>query len=78
MWYYLIFLGRAIRHKNDYASIIMIDERINRESIIQRLPKWILPSLLDRSGKFGASFRSVTQVKIKALKIYASQSDAVF
>lgn len=57
------FLGRAIRHKNDYASIIMIDERINRSSIVERLPKWIFPSIRDRSGKFDFSFRDVSQVK---------------
>ena len=42
----------------------MIDERINRDSIIERLPKWILPSLLERSGKFNLSFRSISQVSL--------------
>ena len=40
----------------------MIDERMNRNSIIERLPKWVLSSLADRSGKFDLSFRSISQV----------------
>lgn len=56
-------IGRVIRHKKDYASIIMIDERCKRNSIIDRLPKWIIPSLLDRSGNFNYSFKSISQVK---------------
>jgi hypothetical protein len=44
----------------------MIDERINRNSMVERLPKWILPSISDRSGKFDSSFRSVSQVRMLA------------
>lgn len=45
----------------------MIDERMNRETIIDRLPKWILSSNPDRSGKFEVSFRSVSQVFLQIL-----------
>lgn len=34
-------IGRAIRHKNDYSSVILIDERYSSDRIIQKLPNWI-------------------------------------
>lgn len=61
-FYPSFYPGRAIRHINDFATIIMIDERINNNSIFFRLPNWILPSISDRSGKFDFSFKSVSQV----------------
>jgi chromosome transmission fidelity protein 1 len=37
-------IGRAIRHQNDYASIILIDSRycsMTQENLNDKLPKWI-------------------------------------
>ncbi|KAK6335364.1 ATP-dependent DNA helicase chl1 [Orbilia brochopaga] len=34
-------IGRAIRHRNDYAVILLLDRRFARESIWNKLPKWI-------------------------------------
>ncbi|RUS73449.1 hypothetical protein EGW08_018786 [Elysia chlorotica] len=34
-------IGRAIRHKNDYASILLLDQRYLRGNIINKLPAWI-------------------------------------
>ncbi|KAF3928382.1 hypothetical protein ABW21_db0208315 [Orbilia brochopaga] len=34
-------IGRAIRHRNDYAVILLLDKRFGRESIWNKLPKWI-------------------------------------
>ncbi|UXI20413.1 hypothetical protein NH340_JMT06356 [Sarcoptes scabiei] len=34
-------IGRAIRHRNDYATIIMLDERYGRNSIQSKLSDWI-------------------------------------
>jgi len=34
-------IGRAIRHKNDYALIVLLDQRYSRQSVISALPKWI-------------------------------------
>lgn len=34
-------IGRAIRHINDYAIILLIDDRFKTESISRKLPTWI-------------------------------------
>ena len=40
-----MFLGRAVRHINDYASVLLLDERYNEERINKKLPQWIRNSL---------------------------------
>ncbi|KAJ5780899.1 hypothetical protein N7457_006059 [Penicillium paradoxum] len=39
-------IGRAIRHVNDYAAIVMIDRRYELPRIQQKLPGWIRGSLI--------------------------------
>lgn len=39
-------VGRAIRHKGDYAAILMLDKRYGSERIQKKLPSWIRGSLL--------------------------------
>lgn len=34
-------IGRAIRHQNDYAAIILIDERYEKLSVNSKLSDWI-------------------------------------
>lgn len=48
-------IGRAIRHKGDYAAIVMVDSRFSGERVRRKLPGWILEGLVERSGerKFG-------------------------
>ncbi|EPQ26870.1 uncharacterized protein PFL1_05505 [Pseudozyma flocculosa PF-1] len=57
-------IGRAIRHKDDYASLLLLDRRYGRRDILERLPKWIgkeavvaerFGSVAQRNGAF---FRS--------------------
>lgn len=38
-------VGRAIRHKGDYATILMLDRRYGSKRIQDKLPKWIRGSL---------------------------------
>ncbi|KAL4945329.1 hypothetical protein BDV06DRAFT_185020 [Aspergillus oleicola] len=38
-------IGRAIRHRNDYAAIVLIDKRYGRSNIQAKLPSWIKQSL---------------------------------
>ena len=34
-------IGRAIRHKGDYATIVLADQRYAKASVRRRLPQWI-------------------------------------
>lgn len=55
-------IGRAIRHQNDFASIILFDKRYGTERIAKKLPKWIrsglqpgifsFPKAMQLTGKF--------------------------
>ncbi|MCJ1437203.1 ATP-dependent DNA helicase chl1 [Xylographa pallens] len=55
-------IGRAIRHQNDYAAIIMLDRRYNTPRIQEKLPAWIQKSLLNKDGKkpFSEILSSIT------------------
>ncbi|XP_055695410.1 ATP-dependent DNA helicase DDX11 [Lutzomyia longipalpis] len=46
-------IGRAVRHINDYASVILLDERYAQERISRKLPGWIRRSLKE-APNFGA------------------------
>ena len=45
-------IGRAVRHQNDYAALILLDRRYGRPEIRQRLPGWIRDqvTVADRFG----------------------------
>jgi chromosome transmission fidelity protein 1 len=43
-------VGRAIRHKGDYAAIMMLDRRYATKRIQDKLPKWIRGSLTGGLG----------------------------
>ncbi|KAH7369668.1 helicase C-terminal domain-containing protein [Rhexocercosporidium sp. MPI-PUGE-AT-0058] len=43
-------VGRAIRHQNDYAAIVMIDRRFEGERVRGKLPGWIREGLVEGSG----------------------------
>jgi chromosome transmission fidelity protein 1 len=34
-------IGRAIRHANDYAAILLLDRRYGTARIRKKLPRWI-------------------------------------
>ncbi|VDP32290.1 unnamed protein product, partial [Soboliphyme baturini] len=40
-------IGRAIRHSNDYASIVLIDSRFHENACQRKLPKWISDNLVE-------------------------------
>ncbi|CBX94319.1 hypothetical protein IAQ61_006322 [Plenodomus lingam] len=43
-------IGRAIRHKGDYAAILMLDRRYGSKRIQDKLPKWIRGSMASGLG----------------------------
>lgn len=46
-------IGRAIRHRNDYAAIVLVDRRFGTERIRQKLPGWIRGGLAEGSQNQG-------------------------
>jgi chromosome transmission fidelity protein 1 len=48
-------IGRAIRHKGDYAAIVMVDGRFSGERVRGKLPGWIREGMVEGAGekKFG-------------------------
>ncbi|KAJ5772065.1 hypothetical protein N7520_002594 [Penicillium odoratum] len=62
-------IGRAIRHVNDYAAIIMLDQRYDTPRIQKKLPGWIQGSLVASSSARPA------QVTVQRLsKFFAEKS----
>ncbi|KAL4767430.1 helicase C-terminal domain-containing protein [Aspergillus nidulans var. acristatus] len=48
-------IGRAIRHRNDYAAIVLVDKRYGKSSIEAKLPGWIKQSLVKDSALLPAA-----------------------
>ncbi|EEB06601.2 ATP-dependent DNA helicase Chl1 [Schizosaccharomyces japonicus yFS275] len=53
-------IGRAIRHKDDYACILLLDERYNKPSTQAKLPKW-LANNITHAQSFGVAMRQIAQ-----------------
>lgn len=52
---FLTFLlaGRAIRHRNDWAALLLLDQRYSTHSVRDKLPKWLGGEKLVVPGSFG-------------------------
>ncbi|KAJ3149845.1 DEAD H (Asp-Glu-Ala-Asp His) box helicase 11 [Geranomyces michiganensis] len=46
-------IGRAIRHKDDYASIVLLDQRFSHGRIRKKLPGWIRDAGIKDPTSFG-------------------------
>jgi len=53
-------IGRVIRHKDDYACVILADYRYNNQPVVQKLPAWIRPSL-KQASQFIAALSDIKQ-----------------
>ncbi|KAJ5726460.1 uncharacterized protein N7483_007817 [Penicillium malachiteum] len=62
-------IGRAIRHVNDYAAIIMIDRRYDTPRIRAKLPGWIQGSLVTPSAE-----RPVQKTVQRLAKFFAEKA----
>jgi chromosome transmission fidelity protein 1 len=52
-------IGRAIRHKDDFAAILLLDHRYDQSNITQQLPSWI-KSQVNTCDKFGPVMAKLT------------------
>ena len=55
------FPGRAIRHKGDYATILLLDQRYGSTRIQKSLPGWI-SNRLQHQTRFGSAFAAIRKV----------------
>jgi len=55
-------VGRAVRHKNDYAAVLLVDQRYIRTHTQSALPGWIRTSLSSHT-KFGPAFAQLIKVR---------------
>uniref|UniRef100_A0A4W3J3M5 ATP-dependent DNA helicase DDX11 n=1 Tax=Callorhinchus milii TaxID=7868 RepID=A0A4W3J3M5_CALMI len=53
-------IGRVIRHREDYASIVLLDHRYSRPSILSKLPAWIR-GRTESKASFGSAFGAVSK-----------------
>jgi chromosome transmission fidelity protein 1 len=59
-------IGRAIRHKNDYAAILMVDRRFATDRIRRKLPGWI-------QGSMSSDARSWSEVEAGLEAFFAAK-----
>uniref|UniRef100_A0A672PJL8 ATP-dependent DNA helicase DDX11 n=1 Tax=Sinocyclocheilus grahami TaxID=75366 RepID=A0A672PJL8_SINGR len=55
-------IGRAIRHRGDYACIMLCDQRYARSGTLQKLPEWIRSSTHTHTT-FGPAFASIRRTR---------------
>ncbi len=53
-------VGRAIRHKNDWSMLVLVDTRYQSEKIHSKLPRWIEKSLVITQS-FGQAIKTASQ-----------------
>uniref|UniRef100_A0ACB8FMR9 DEAD H (Asp-Glu-Ala-Asp His) box helicase 11 n=1 Tax=Sphaerodactylus townsendi TaxID=933632 RepID=A0ACB8FMR9_9SAUR len=53
-------IGRAIRHQDDFASIVLLDHRYARPAVLSKLPQWIR-SRTQVKAAFGPAFAALRQ-----------------
>lgn len=63
-------IGRAIRHKNDWASILLLDARYAQTRVQAKLPAWIKASM---PGEGGAGRGRVAEVVEDVGRFFASK-----
>lgn len=54
-------IGRAIRHRGDYACLLLIDKRYSKSNIPSRLPQWLANSFRQMNN-FDETSKAIQQV----------------
>ncbi|CAG2063930.1 unnamed protein product [Timema podura] len=54
-------IGRAVRHKDDYSTVLLLDQRYSQPHIQAALPSWIRPSV-QTQVKFGPMLGQLVKV----------------
>lgn len=54
-------IGRAVRHRNDYAAVLLLDQRYTWAHTQAALPSWIRASLSSHT-KFSPAFALLNKV----------------
>lgn len=54
-------IGRAIRHRGDYACLLLIDKRYSKTNIPSRLPHWVANSF-HQMNSFNQASTAIQQV----------------
>ncbi|XP_056637299.1 putative ATP-dependent RNA helicase DDX11-like protein 8 isoform X3 [Diorhabda sublineata] len=60
-------IGRAVRHINDYATVLLLDERYSRATVKTALPNWIKKSL--KISNYEETFIAVKKVFLYKINI---------
>lgn len=55
-------IGRAIRHRGDYASLVLIDKRYTKTNIPSKLPQWLANSF-HQMNNFNETFNAIQKVR---------------
>ncbi len=61
-------IGRAIRHQNDYAAILLVDKRYSSPRIHKKLPAWIRDTM-----NAGSATKSVAQIERRLKDFFATK-----
>lgn len=56
--------GRAIRHRGDYSSMVLLDRRYSRPATLAKLPAWIRDRTSTHTS-FGPAFAALRKVRIR-------------
>ncbi|XP_029644218.1 ATP-dependent DNA helicase DDX11-like isoform X1 [Octopus sinensis] len=59
-------IGRAIRHQNDYATVLLLDRRYQKPSVAAKLPGWIQKDVKNKN--FGPAVAAIS-------KFFASKNE---
>uniref|UniRef100_A0A7N6AYL9 Helicase ATP-binding domain-containing protein n=1 Tax=Anabas testudineus TaxID=64144 RepID=A0A7N6AYL9_ANATE len=67
-------IGRAIRHRGDYSSIVLCDRRYSRPATLSKLPTWIKARTSTHTS-FGPAFAALRKVRKKSRRTLEKQSE---